>query len=825
MRVALVIVAMLFCMTSCSRKEIQKGVTNSIGMELVEISAGTFTMGSPEGEEDRQEDEAQVSVTLTKPFGLGKTEVTQGQWKSVMESEPWKGKDFISIFLKNVSGQAGKDCPATYVSWEDAKEFCEKLTVIERESGKLKADEEYRLPTEAEWEYSCRAGTETAFSFGDDESKLGKYAWFEGNPMNFWHVAHMVGLKKTNPWSLHDMHGNVHEWCSDWYGDGLSGGTDPIGPEEGSDRVFRGGSWWNDPGFCRSAFRGNGVPSNRHDVILGFRVARSQSKTVTVAERRLQGAQAEPTPQVAVETRPMMEKPEPLEEDFKSGESVTNSIGMELIELPAGKFTMGSDIPAGGVFNLKGKKVSVTLTKPFGLGKTEVTQGQWKSVMGSEPWKSKDQVKADKDCPATYVAYFSAVEFCEKLTELERESGKLKANEEYRLPTEAEWEYACRAGTETAFSFGDDESKLGEYGWFEGNAENAGEKYAHIVGKKKPNPWGLHDMHGNVAEWCSDWHDLDLSGGTDPVGPVAKPQHVEGMLANRVIRGGSYDEHPVRCRSANRGSSFPSLRTIDLGFRVARSQSETVTRPVMEKTEPVKKGFKGEIVTNSIGMELIELPAGKFTMGSPEGEKNRNENWEAQVSVTLTKPFGLGKYEVTQGQWQQVMGIVFQRQIYNVEYKNFPASTITWDEATEFCEKLTATEHKDGKLAAGESYRLPTEAEWEYACRAGTETAFSFGDDESKLGEYAWFVGNIGSEQPYAYEVGLKKPNPWGLYDMHGNVEEWCSDELNSASRVIRGGGSGSYPGICRSARCGIIPPLARGAALGFRVARSQLAQ
>jgi len=153
MRVAVVVAAMLFCMAGCSRKEIRESVvvepresvTNSIGMELIEIPAGKFTMA---------EGFRTVVVTLTKPFGLGKTEVTQGQWKSVMGTEFWKGFDKV---------KADKDCPATYVSWENATEFCKKLTATERKSGKLKADEEYRLPTEAEWEYACRAGTTTAF--------------------------------------------------------------------------------------------------------------------------------------------------------------------------------------------------------------------------------------------------------------------------------------------------------------------------------------------------------------------------------------------------------------------------------------------------------------------------------------------------------------------------------------------------------------------------------------------------------------------------------------------------------------------------------------
>ena len=183
--------------------------------------------------------------------------------------------------------------------------------------------------------------------------------------------------------------------------------------------------------------------------------------------------------------------------------------------------------------------------------------------MGTEPWEGED-VQVDKDFPATYVSWNDVTAFCQRLTGLERKAGKLKADEEYRLPTEAEWEYACRAGTTTAFSFGEDESKLGEYAWCRSNADNAGEKYAHAVGLKKPNPWGLHDMHGNVFEWCSDWYGNALPGGADPVGP--------GGGSDRVIRGGGWRDYPGSCRSANR-YAVPSNRSNDMGFRVARSQS------------------------------------------------------------------------------------------------------------------------------------------------------------------------------------------------------------------------------------------------------------
>jgi len=232
--------------------------------------------------------------------------------------------------------------------------------------------------------------------------------------------------------------------------------------------------------------------------------------------------------------------------------TVTNTIGMELIEIPAGTFMMGEG----------GDAVAVTLTQPFLLGKTEVTQGQWQQVMGTERWKEQQFVQADKDCPATYVDWNDATAFCQRLTGLERKAGKLPAGESYRLPTEAEWEYACRAGTTTAYSFGDDENQLGQYAWFDGNTP--GEQYAHKVGMKKPNPWGLYDMHGNVREWCSDGYSDELSGGADPVDP--------GGSSYRGHRGGSWWSYPGDCRSVYRNFNVPSYRDY-LGFRVARSQS------------------------------------------------------------------------------------------------------------------------------------------------------------------------------------------------------------------------------------------------------------
>ncbi|MDA7492884.1 formylglycine-generating enzyme family protein [bacterium] len=223
----------------------------SIGMEFKLIPAGKFIMGDASSEDN----ETPHEVTLTKPFKLGVYEVTQEQYEKVMGVNPSKSK--------------GANNPVENVSWEDAIEFCRKLSELpaEKEAGNV-----YRLPSEAEWEYACRAGTTTKFSFGDDESELGDYAWYDDNSDR---NTHPVGGKKPNAWGLYDMHGNVWEWCQDWYWDYPSGSvTDPRGPR-GSYRVLRGGSWYAPAEYCRSACRGRRGPSDR--ILHGFRVSLSPS--------------------------------------------------------------------------------------------------------------------------------------------------------------------------------------------------------------------------------------------------------------------------------------------------------------------------------------------------------------------------------------------------------------------------------------------------------------------------------------------------------------------------------------------------------------------
>lgn len=228
----------------------------------------------------------------------------------------------------------------------------------------------------------------------------------------------------------------------------------------------------------------------------------------------------------------------------------------EMVWIEPGTFQMGSPDSESGRDNYEGPVHEVTISRGFYLGQYEVTQGQWESVMGTRPWQGR--AYSGSNYPAVYVSWEDAQEFIRRLNA----SGGQNV---YRLPTEAEWEYACRAGTTTRWSFGDDESQLTHYAWYRDNAWDVGERYGHLVGTKRANPWGLYDMHGNVWEWVQDWYHsgyYNFSPSVDPAGPSSG--------SYRVVRGGSFDYDARYVRSANRDFGSPSARVSRIGFRLLR---------------------------------------------------------------------------------------------------------------------------------------------------------------------------------------------------------------------------------------------------------------
>jgi formylglycine-generating enzyme required for sulfatase activity len=217
---------------------------------------------------------------------------------------------------------------------------------------------------------------------------------------------------------------------------------------------------------------------------------------------------------------------------------------MEMVLIPAGK----------GWFGEGAEQKEIVIGEPFYLGKYEVTRAEWGRVMGTKPWFGGPRIRSRRGrgnggapnsgrIPATDVSWYDVQEFCKKLGAMDGCS--------YCLPSEEEWEYACRAGARTTFSFGNSEADLGKYAWYQKNTVDVGEEYPHPVGAKKPNAFGLYDMHGNVQEWCYDEDKLS-------------PAH------SRVIRGGRWDDLALMCRSAYKIAATPSLTESTIGFRVLR---------------------------------------------------------------------------------------------------------------------------------------------------------------------------------------------------------------------------------------------------------------
>ena len=469
------------------------------GLEMIWVDPGTFLMGSLASEPNRRSDETQHEVTLTQGYWLGRHEVTQALYEEVMGVNP--------------SNFKGPELPVEKVSWDDAIAFTQKLNQRELDAGRLPEGFGYSLPTEAQWEYACRAGTTTTYSFG--ASITPEQANFKDSGLG---KTTDVGSYPANEWGFHDLHGNVWEWTADWHGNYPAGTvSDPAGAETGSLRVNRGGSWYSNGRHLRSAFRTGLTPDYRRN-ILGFRLS-------------LQILPPEPEP------------PAP-------GENYVGGSGLEMIWVEPGTFTMGSpgSEPERGSNETQHE---VTLTQGYWLGENEVTQALYEEVMGVNPSQFKGP-----NLPVEMVSWDEAIAFIEKLTQRESEAGRLPEGIGYSLPTEAQWEYACRAGTTTAYSFGATITPE------QANFKDSGLNKTTDVGSYPANAWGFHDLHGNVWEWTADWF------GNYPAGAVSDPAGTETGSV-RVYRGGSWYNFGRDMRSAYRYRRTPDDRLDRLGFRLS----------------------------------------------------------------------------------------------------------------------------------------------------------------------------------------------------------------------------------------------------------------
>ncbi len=619
--------------------------TNSIGMKFRLIPPGEFTMGSTPAEieqalkhvdsndpnskrlaEDLIKSEGpQHKVILTQPYYLGAHEVRQQDYESVTGVNP-------SIFSRNGPQPAYRPnfdtskMPVENVSWNDATDFCSKLSIQEKLKPRYSRTgtnviplegNGYRLPSEGEWEYACRAGTTTRAFFAKDED-ASQFAWL-ANPAGG--RPYPVGQLKPNPFGLFDIYGNNMEWVQDGWTptayEQVAGKpfVDPATSFVGAPRLMmRGVVWPFTAAGCRSSSRHSEPAGNRRH-FFGVRAALSV-EAVKLALANPVKAEAEPDDnQNAVSTWKGWPKdaPAPTTAPFNAEQAkqhqeawakhlsvpveYTNSIGMKFRLIPPGEFLMGNTSErieaelksAGGDAAFQASLRSqapqhrVILTQPIYLGAHEVTQGNFESVTGNKPshfaatGAGRDAVNGLETTqhPVDSVSWNDVAEFCAKLSEREKlkpfdfQSGKAATQQRdsgYRLPTEAEWERACRAGTVTTFWSGNTFAELSPASWFGTNSQ----KRTHPVGTLRANPFGLYDVHGNVWEWVLDSLDLNYyqrfenESALDPSGPnPAGPR--------RGLRGGSWQYTSRDLWAAYRHSEPPALRHRNIGFRVALS--------------------------------------------------------------------------------------------------------------------------------------------------------------------------------------------------------------------------------------------------------------
>jgi formylglycine-generating enzyme required for sulfatase activity len=771
--------------------------------DYVLIPSGTFTMGSPETEIDREIDEILHEVTLTHDFWMQGTEVTNQQYADLAQ---WAYDNGLCVVTEKVlvdaldgsteelldlesvceisfdeglfSVDEGKsNYPVMEVTWWGAAAYCDWLSLNQ---GLPRAYDHvewqcnahnpysargYRLPTEAEFEYACRAGTATAFNTGDcldaatEANFIGtnQYAGCPIGPDEGWTLP--VTSFPPNALGLYEMHGNVREWCNDWDTAYDGNAVDPTGLISGNGRIARGGSWDGSAGACRSADRYDRNPGSIQPY-LGFR-------------------------------------------PVKSADAVT----ADYVLIPSGAFMMGS--PETEVDrNIDETPHEVTLTHDFWMQGIEVTNqqyadlAQWAydngyctatttSLIDALDGSTLELLDLDGDCeisfsdgvfsvdsgkgnyPVMDVTWWGAAAYCDWLSlnqGLPRayDHGTWLCNAHnpynahgYRLPTEAEFEYACRAGTHTPFNTGDCLDAGTEANYNGGTPYTGCPSGPYVgwtvpVGSYSANAYGLYDIHGNMNEWCNDWYSAYGGTVTDPVGLSTG--------SSRILRGGRWAYGALYCRSAYRGQNSPGFSYRYIGFR-----------PVRTKITPIP-------------VEVTLIEAGTFTMGSLESEVMRDYD-ELQHTVTLTRDFLMQTTEVSQAEYLSVTGT---NPSNNVGCGDCPVEWVTWYDAIAYCnaksviDGLTPAYEGSGTSwtwnQSADGWRLPTEAEWEYACRSGTTTFFNTGDclnadtQANYRGTEPYTLCASGINRQVTIAVGSFPPSSWGLRDMHGNVWEWCWD-------------------------------------------------
>jgi len=576
------------------------------------------------------------------------------------------------------------------------------------------------------------------------------------------------------------------------------------------------------------------------------------------------------------------EDPLPVTETF-----TVNGVTFTMVAVEGGTFTMGATAEQGSdAYDSEKPAHQVTLSS-YCIGQTEVTQALWQAVMGSNPSSfNGGNYGTNLQRPVEKVSWNDCQTFITKLNQM---TGKT-----FRLPTEAEWEFAARGGKLSQWYKYAGSNTIGDVAWYYDNSYALGSSNpdygTHTVGTKSPNELGLYDMSGNVWEWCQDWYGSHSSEAqTNPTGQTSG--------SYRVLRGGSWASDAGYCRVSIRNGGTPSHTGSGLGLRLALDPdnsakfrlSETVVTVMAGSSQSVEilngngsyttSGGDGMVTTsingnsltvtgveegtstvyltdtstgatsvltvivksnfetftvNGVTFTMVAVEGGTFTMGATAEQGSDAYNSEKPAHQVTLSSYCIGQTEVTQALWKAVMG---SNPSYFSSPNNYatnlqrPVEQVSWNDCQTFITKLNQM--------TGKTFRLPTEAEWEFAARGGNLSQGYKYAGSNTIGDVAWYDGNsyaLGSSNPDygTHTVGTKSPNELGLYDMSGNVCEFCQDWYGSYSseaqtnptgqtsgsyRVLRGGGWDRLAGGCRVSCRSRNTPTGTGYNLGLRLA------
>ena len=590
----------------------------------------------------------------------------------------------------------------------------------------------FRLPTEAEWIYAAKGGQLSKGYKFAGSDILEEVAWCGTNANG---AIKQVGLLKPNELGIYDMSGNVWEYCSDVLGTGeifSHGGSSYPG--------------WNET-YSDLEYRNIRSKANKAGR-LGLRLVMDTAKYI-------------PTPCKTFEV---------------------NGVKFNMMCVEGGTMTIG----AGDIMEYRRRPEHKTTISDFYIGQTQVTQELWQAVMGDNPSVFKSDTSSSHP-----VENVSVIDIQEFLTKLNAMTGV-----NFRLPTEAEWEYAARGGQKSKgfmYAGSDDRNQVAWYGVSDKNGGTT-----HPVAQKRPNELGLYDMHGNVWEWLHDKY-TDIINVYPSVNPT-------GLISNLKAS-------PVACGSAYYSDLGPSnawgwvgvgsisTRSSWFGFRLALSDED----PFMA------------IDVNNYRFHMMLVKGGTFQMGAASTDATALENERPAHQVTLPDYYA-GQTEVTRALWKTVMGSLPD----GGEADNKPITNVNYDECQTFITQLNDL--------TGRHFRLPTEAEWEFAARGGNQSKGYKYAGSNDVDSVAWWQETSGDT---IHPVAQLMPNELGIYDMSGNVFEWCSDwygdyasnaQINpqgaasGTQRVGRGGGYRAEDNRCRVTRRIPTDPEQRMTTLGLRL-------